>query len=291
MINRLKAECLACLTKKYLSRYPLDSTEEQKLTYMRRFCAEIAKAPEELAAPVVVRNINNIHEEVFGNRIDYASVKPYFNELMLKQEPWISEEIRNSKDPLLCAMQFALVGNYIDFGAMKQIDEAVLFEQLHNVTKKEISKEMYKQFCNELSQAKQLVYLTDNCGEIVLDKLFIQELKNRYPGVNITVLVRGGLVLNDATIEDAKQVGLDRVATVFGNGNNIAGTWEAELSLEAANMLDSADVILAKGQANYETLNHCGRNVYYLFLCKCDMFAREFGVEKFTGMFLCDRNL
>lgn len=291
IMNRLKAECLACLTKKYLSRYPEDSTEEQRLEYMRRFCTEIANASEELAAPVVVRNINNIHEEIFGNRIEYSAIKPYYNDLMMKQEKWIEQEIKEAEDPVLRAMQFALVGNYIDFGAMKQIDEEVLFAQLHQVTDKDIQGEIYDQLKGDLAKAKNLVYLTDNCGEIVLDKMLIKVLKTYYPELHVTVLVKGGVVLNDATIEDAKQIGLNEVADVMGNGNNIAGTWEPEFSNEARKVFDEADVILAKGQANYETLHHCGRNIYYLFLCKCDMFARDFGVEKLTGMLLCDKNL
>jgi len=133
--------------------------------------------------------------------------------------------------------------------------------------------------------------LTDNCGEIVLDKLFIREIMKQYPQLKITTIVRGGAVLNDAQLEDAKQIGLTELVAVLDNGNNIAGTWLEEVALPAKQRIEEADVILAKGQANFETLRGCGLNIYYIFLCKCEMFARQFEVEKFTGMLVNEKKL
>lgn len=289
MIKRLKEECLDCLTRKYLTNFPENSTEEQKENYMRGIEQEIANATEDLAAPVVVRNINNIHEQIFGNRIDFAHLKPYYNKLMMDLEEKVSKKITEAKNPLKLALQYSLIGNYIDFGALKNIDEALLMDELEKAHKKEINEDIFNAFAEECSRAKRLVFATDNCGEIVMDKLFIKEIKKAFPNINVTVVVKGGNVLNDATLEDAVQVGLDKVTRVIGNGNNIAGTWERELSKEALEEFDNADIILTKGQANYETLRGCGRNIYYLFLCKCDMFARDFKVERFTGMFIKER--
>ena len=143
---------------------------------------------------------------------------------------------------------------------------------------------------NDLASAKTLVYLTDNCGEIVLDKLLIETIKKQYPDLNIIAVVKGGNVLNDATLSDAKQVGLTKVAHVIDNGNDIAGTWLDAIPWMTRKIIeDGADIILSKGQANYETLRFSGLNIYYLFLCKCEMFAKEFGVEQFTGMLLNEK--
>ncbi len=286
MVKRLKAECLACLTRKYMSRFPEDSTEEQKQAYMKGFCQEIANATEDLAAPVVIRNVNDIHEKIFGDRIDYAHLKPYYNNLMLKLENEVEDKISKAEDSLKLALKYSLIGNYIDFGALKNVDEDHLMKELNEANEKNINEETYKSFVEECKTAKRLVFATDNCGEIVMDKVLIKEIKKTFPNLAITALVRGGRVLNDATLEDAQEVGLDKVVRVIGNGNNVAGTWERELSQEALEALDNADLILTKGQANYETLRGCKRNIYYLFLCKCDMFARDFNVEKFTGMFI-----
>ena len=100
------------------------------------------------------------------------------------------------------------------------------------------------------------------------------------------MLVRGKAVLNDATMEDAKQIGLTEMVSVLGNGSGIAGTAFAKISEEARKVLKEADVILAKGQGNFESMYGCGLNVYYLFLCKCDWFVKRFGLTKNAGVFL-----
>ena len=103
--------------------------------------------------------------------------------------------------------------------------------------------------------------------------------------------MRGEAVVNDADMEDARQTGLMELGRVLGNGNDIGGTWMEELSEEALCALKKADVILSKGQGNFETLQGCGLNVYYLFMCKCEMFTERFGVKLFDGVLVRDRAL
>ena len=119
-----------------------------------------------------------------------------------------------------------------------------------------------------------------------MDKLLVQTIRTLYPRLGITVLVRGGEVLNDATMEDAIQVGLDRVegVTVMGNGDRLAGTALDRICSDAHAAITDADLVIAKGQGNFETLQGCGLNVYYAFLCKCRFFADRFGVPVYTGM-------
>ena len=131
----------------------------------------------------------------------------------------------------------------------------------------------------------------DNCGEIVADKLLIKVIQEQYPEIHITVVVRGMEVLNDAVIEDAKDVGLTKIVEVIGNGNGIAGTQINKLSKEVRTVLDKADIIISKGQGNFETIHGCGRNIYYLFLCKCEWFSERFGMERLKGVFINEKNL
>lgn len=128
--------------------------------------------------------------------------------------------------------------------------------------------------------------ICDNCGEIVLDKLMLEQLKKRFPQLSIKAMVRGGDVLNDATSEDAHYVGLDNVADIISNGEAIAGTIYEMLTDEAKGVLDTSDIILAKGQGNYESMSGQGRHIFYEFLCKCDLFTTRFNVPKLTGMFI-----
>lgn len=149
-----------------------------------------------------------------------------------------------------------------------------------------LDEETYFSFIRDLDNARHLVYLTDNCGEIVADKLLIKVLKERNPNLGITVVVRGMPVLNDATLEDAEAVGLTRLVKVIHNGNGVAGTQITLLSDEARHALGDADLIISKGQGNFETIHGCGLNIYYLFLCKCEWFVKRFGLERLKGVFI-----
>ena len=135
------------------------------------------------------------------------------------------------------------------------------------------------------------MWLTDNCGEIVLDKIAMKILHELHPGVKVTAIVRGEPVVNDADLEVAHYVGLDRIVHVTGNGSGIAGTDLADISGEAEQLIRDADLIVSKGQGNFETIHGCGLNIYYLFLCKCDWFVQKFHAERFQGMFINERSI
>ena len=138
-------------------------------------------------------------------------------------------------------------------------------------------------------QPENVVYITDNCGEIVLDKIAIQILKKTFPNIRVTALVRGLPAGNDATMEDAEFCGLTDIVPVLGNGSDVGGTWFHGISTHARELLQGADVILAKGQGNYETMHGCGLNIYYLFLCKCDWFQQLFHAKLLQGMFINEK--
>lgn len=303
MIERLRPECIRCMVKRQLDNVPSDAAVEKQMEYMQKILRVVADAPKSLSAPVLVQEFNRLQKEYFGTDEDFTEIKYYFNELMMRKAGAIEKRISKSEEPLKLALQYAMTGNYIDFGALHSVEEAKLDELLNKVgateeivgtgtkTKTAIMElKEYENLCDDLKNTKQLVYLTDNCGEIVLDKVFIQEIKKKYPELEISVIVRGENVLNDATMTDAKQIGLDKLVKVIGNGNGIAGTWMDALSEEALRTMHEADVILSKGQGNYETLRMCGLNVYYLFMCKCDMFAKGFNVPRFTGVLVNDRD-
>ena len=228
---------------------------------------------------------------MFGYNKDFTHVKSLFNNLMLEMVPFVRNKLNKSKDSLKLAIQYALTGNYIDFGAMNNVDEEQLQKLLDSSSNNHVDEQEYAALRADLEKAKKVVYLTDNCGEIVMDKLLIEEILKLNPKVEVTVIVRGFPVLNDVTMEDAIQVGLTEMVNVIGNGSEIAGTYLEEISEEAKNVIDSADVILAKGQGNFETLRMCGENIYYIFMCKCDMFAKRFQVPKYYGMLIRDKNV
>lgn len=288
-VKRLHYECLSCMTKIHLDKYPKDVTDDKKIEYMQRVLKVLAEAPERYGAPVIVRTINQIQDEMFGMKQEYAEIKRHYNQVMMEHEEQVNNKLATSKDPVKTGIQYAMIGNYIDFGARIHVNEEQLTELLNDSDRFVIDEKQYGELTDDLEKANKLVYLTDNCGEIVMDKLLIREIQKKYPGLKVTVLVRGAEVINDATMEDAKQVGLTEIAEVIPNGSDIAGTWLEEISEEAKVVLDEADVIISKGQGNFETLRKCGKNIYYIFLCKCDLFANTFQVPKLTGMLVNEK--
>lgn len=288
---RLNPGCISCLIKSRLEDFPENTPREKQILYMQRVLKEISEAPKSVSAPVIVRTINEIQKDMFGYNKDFTHVKAYFNDLMLGKVPAIEEKLKESEDALKLAIQYAMTGNYIDFGAMDKVDENELQRFLDDAHNNYVNETEYAALKADISNAKEIVYLTDNCGEIVMDKVLVQEIQKTNPDANITVIVRGMPVLNDATMEDAIQVGLTDMVNVIGNGSEIAGTSLEEISEEAKSKMEQADVIFAKGQGNFETLQMCGLNIYYIFMCKCEMFAKRFQVPRFSGMLLNDKNV
>lgn len=292
-VDHLCPECISCAFNKYSGKYPEDCSEDEKVAFMQEVMSMMARAERSTAIPVIIRDIDELRIRMFGATDDFSEIKQHFNDLLLKEIDHFRERIRQAEDPLMLAMQLALVGNYIDFGVVDHIDEDFLNDLLKEAESKDLDEETYLAWKADLAKGGKLVYLTDNCGEIVMDRLLMEEIKKEYPAISISVIVRGKDTMNDATMEDAVQVGLDKmdiIEEIAGNGNNIMGTWIPEISEEAAALMKQADVMIAKGQANFETLRRSGLNIYYLFLCKCDLYANMFGVPRLSGMLINDRD-
>lgn len=289
-IERLNSQCIQCLINKHLRDVPESFSSVEKTKYMQGILEIIAKSNISMSAPEIVGQINEFKKN-YGIVNDFTEIKSYFNNLMLSYEKDIEFKIKCSNNSLRSAVKYAMAGNFIDFGAMENVDEEKLKERLDSAENIEIGDLEFDRFEDDIKNSKNMVYLTDNCGEIVLDKLLIKTIFKHNGNVKIDVIVRGEPVLNDCTIEDAKQVGLDKVVNITGNGSAVAGTAIDMISPDAKKIIDNADVIISKGQGNFETLHHSGKNIYYLFLCKCRLFADRFGVHKFTGIFINDRSL
>ena len=274
---RINESCAACLYDKqsHLTDDEAYLTEVKRLIDTRR---------ETDTAPYLVYLFDRAYEEHFGKRASYREIKKQYNDLALSMEEALHREIEASSKPLETALLYARIGNYIDFGAMNHVDEQTFLRLFENVKASEHDAAVMESMFRQCEDAKSFLLIADNCGEIVLDKIFLSELRRRFPSLDISVMVRGGEVLNDATVEDAEYTGLAQTARVVPSGSDAAGTIYDMLSPEAKQVLDHADVILAKGQGNYESLSHQGRHIFYSFLCKCELFTERFSVPPLTGM-------
>lgn len=241
---------------------------------------------EEDTTAVLVYRIKQVHERMFGRSDNYSDIKRRYNDLVLQMESGVRKKIEESDDPLAAALVFARIGNYIDYGAMHDVDEETFLSLFDNARLQEKDMPAYESFLRNCKDAATFLLIADNCGEIVLDKLLLEQLKLRFGQLTLQVLVRGDDVLNDVTMEDAVYTGIDRIAQVFSNGKAVAGTVYEMMPEDARHALDNADVILAKGQGNYESLSGQGRHLFYAFLCKCDYFTSQFSVPLLTGMLI-----
>ncbi len=285
-------DCIYCIIQKADERCEkLNSDQNQKLIFMKNVFSLIGESKEDVTAPYLSKCVNDLLLSEFGSTEDYSELKTKYNKLMLGLEDTIEKKINSDDDPLLSALRYAMVGNFIDFAAMDTIDSKKLNELIRTAKAQNIDQSLYTSFCRELSSSKNLVYLLDNAGEIVFDKLFIKTIKAKYPNLQITAIVRGVPVFNDVTLTDAKEVGLDKVVPVFDNGTDIPGTQLDKIGEDAKKAIENADLIISKGQGNFETLYGCGKNIYYIFLCKCDLFVRRFQLPQFSGVFANEKFL
>ncbi len=281
LINEI---CKSCLLHKNLDAYPETADRESKARYQRRL-KDILEHCDGCSTPQIAEQIYALQKDAFGVIRDYAKTKRHYNELMLSLYPHMKAQVDASRDRLKAAVQFAMVGNYIDFGASDSVDETALRKQLDEAASVTIDPELLNCFREEVNKARRLVLFTDNCGEIVTDKLLVSVLRQLNPELSVTVIVRGQAVLNDATMEDAMQVHMEEAAQrVIGNGTGMPGNVIGAVLPEAMEEITKADLLIAKGQGNYEGLSGCGLNIFYFFLCKCELFMRRFQVPRFTGI-------
>ncbi len=280
------AECLLCHLGRSLKTAEALGDEATAMAFAKDLMRGYLEAPEHVGSPWFGPGTADLLHHYYGVDIDrFREEKRLSNAFVLERMAQIRSRVAAAPDPLLAALQFAVLGNYIDYSALHgEVSLERLEEMLTGAEKMELDEKCYVNLKQDLSTAKQLLYLTDNAGEIVFDRIFAEEIQGQYPDLSITFCVRGGPANNDATREDAAAIGLP--FPVIDNGNRIAGTQLELLGQQAREALHSADVIIAKGQGNVETMLGCGLNVYYAFLVKCARFIRRFDRPKLTPLLL-----
>lgn len=287
---KLNSKCMACQIRKQEAKIRHFNDEDRKKQYMEAIRQRFEHPKDDDCVPSISTELKKFYCSFWGVPMeDFTRINKEYDQLMLDLEAELRSTIRYSEDPLKAALIYARTGNYIDFAALPEVSKETALSLIKSENKDDLDEQEYRQFCQDMKKAENVVYITDNCGEIVLDKIAIQILKKIFPNIRITALVRGLPAGNDATMEDAEFCGLTDVVPVLGNGNDVGGTWLHGISTHARELLYNADVIIAKGQGNYETLHGCELNIYYLFLCKCDWFQQLFHAKLLQGMFINEK--
>ncbi|MCI8619588.1 MAG: DUF89 family protein [Oscillospiraceae bacterium] len=283
--------CLACMLRKNLLEAEKHGDEKSQMAFARGLLQAVLDAPEGVSTPYLSPVIADLFHKHLGVDPDrFQAEKAFSNQFALERLPSVNAKIQQAADPVLAALQYAILGNYIDFSALwGKVDFQELNNRLAEADKIAVDPREYKNFCQELAESKTLLYLTDNAGEIVFDGLLAEAIQARYPQLGITFCVRGGPALNDATRQDAEEVGVSDRFALIDSGCRASGTPPQMIGAELRAALKNSDVILSKGQGNVETLNGCGYNIYYAFLAKCQRFTDRFHVPPLTVMFCNER--
>jgi hypothetical protein len=269
--------CIPCFSRQALEASCLASADPSiRERSIRAVLRELSNVSWNTSPAHIGRKIHQLIKKVTGNLDPYASVKKKFNELALKFYPNLEEEVKMVSDPLATAIKIALAGNIIDSGARPaaQID---IEAEIKGVFKTSLDKNSLEKFKKVLTKAQNILFLGDNAGEIVFDKLLIQQIGPK----KITYVVKGKPIINDATLEDAETVGLTKLVKVIDNGTDFPGTVLSACSQAFIKIYNKADLVIAKGQGNYETLTEVNKPIIFLLKVKCPTIAQT--IKKKVG--------
>ena len=273
---RIYLDCISCFIRQALDAARLATDDEQihkkVVEQVLRLAADLDMSQ---SPPVIGQQIHRLIRSLVGSDDPYYRVKKQFNSLALKLYHDLRKQIISSKDPLETAIRLAIAGNVIDFGVKSSLSESEVKKTINDSLSGYLNPEQVQNFKNAVMEAEEIFYLADNAGEIVFDHLLIEQL----PIEKITVVVKGSPVINDATIEDANIVGLGRIVEVIDNGSDGPGTILETCSQSFRDRFEDTDLIIAKGQGNYETLSNVNKNIFFILKAKCPVIASDLGCE------------
>jgi uncharacterized protein with ATP-grasp and redox domains len=229
-----------------------------------------------LTPPVIAQKVYRVVYDITGNNDPYLQAKKRSNRLALSLYPGLKEIVASSKDPLLTACKMAIAGNAIDFGP--QADYGDLNSIVETSLASPFSIDYYREFKKSVEKASQILYLGDNAGEVVFDRILIEQIR-LIKRMDITFVVREKPIINDATMDDALAVGLNEVASIIPNGSDAPATILSQCSPQILELYSSADVIISKGQGNYESLSREQTNIFFLLRAKCPVVAEPLNVN------------
>ncbi|MDY6836958.1 MAG: ARMT1-like domain-containing protein [Thermodesulfobacteriota bacterium] len=265
-------DCIPCFFKQALfaARKAVDDEEKIKAV-LDRVGMLVSKIPLESSPPETGREVYRAVREITGVDDPFKSLKEENIDKALGLYPSLEEIVRKAKDPLETAVRLAIAGNVIDFGANPDFE---LEKDVQAVLHQDPAINHYQAFKDKLATARNILYVGDNAGETVFDKLLIETM-----GRPVTFAARERPIINDATEEDATRSGLGEVATVISSGSDAPGTVLEGCSDHFRDLFREADLIISKGQGNYETLSTEKGPLFYLLKAKCPVIAKDIGVE------------
>lgn len=267
-------ECVPCYLRQVLS-VAKEATRRRELQFqaLQAAAKTIGKLSLENTPAENSYYVLKAAQKVLMDDNPFSRKKLKYNKIALKMYPRLKRIIKKSHNPLYTGIKIALSGNIIDMGILPSFD---IERTLKEILNSPLGIDDFDKFSQELEENPTILYLGDNIGEIVFDKLLVEELLPK----KVFFAVKGGPILNDATLPDARLVKMDEVAQVITTGTDMLGAPLKQCSKKFQDTFQSADLIISKGHANYETLSEVKGNIYFLLKAKCETVARNLGVRR-----------
>ncbi len=268
-------DCIPCFVRQALDSVRL-MTDDEALheRLLREVLREAGKMDLRQSPPEMGQHIHRLIREITGERDPYRQIKDRFNRLALGLYPELEAHLQSSADPMATAVRLAIAGNIIDFGVNSNLNEAHVHEAIEHSLTTPFDGNV-EEFAAAVSDAEDILFLADNAGEIVFDRLLLR----RMPLEKVTVVVKGSPVINDATMVDAEAAGITRMVEVIDNGSDAPGTILDDCSEFFRQRFDKADLVIAKGQGNYETLSDVEKDIFFILKAKCPVIAGHLGCQ------------
>ena len=275
---KLNLDCIPCFQRQALQAVRFISDDEKlHERVLREVAKKLLESNWDLTPPELAHQVHSIVKRITNENDPYKEVKRESNDLVLKMYPELKEKVKKSRDPIRTAVRLAIAGNIIDFGVPQEFN---LEETIREVLKKKFAIDDYKKLQEKLKDAETLLFFVDNAGEIGLDKLLVETFLETKKLEKIDFVVKGGPIINDATLEDAVYMGLDGLpnSEFLTISNGEVGTGPARSSQTVKRWIREHDLVISKGQGNYEGLSeHNG--LFFMLMVKCPIIASDLGVE------------
>jgi len=276
-------DCIPCLFRQALEAARMAGVSEETQKKILDKVAEILPDfPLTSPPPEMARIIHEVVKKYTGVEDPYAEVKKKSNNLALSIYDKLKEKLQNSHQRLLTSIELAILGNILDYGVKNSLDvdkelEKILVEEKRVIETENNALFNYPQFQKAIDNARTILYLADNAGETVFDRILIEEIKNMDNNKNIIYAVKEKPAINDALIEYAYFCGIDKLAKIISSGSDAPGTVLSRCSKEFLKIFNKADLIISKGQGNYEALSSATGPIFFLLVAKCPVIARDIG--------------
>ena len=278
---KANVECMICSIKQVMKvSKVLNKTKEEEQAVVKKSLRMLSEVKFDVSNPYISAKNWEIITSSYKNLDPYSEIKKMYNDLLISVYDETKSLLDSVDDRFTTALKMAVIGNLIDMGAKHTFTKDMVLDKIKGHSDLEFKIDKSLVLKNQILKARKLLYIGDNCGEIVLDKLFIEVIKEINPNIDILFGVRGGPILNDVTYEDAIAVGMDEFATIISSGVKAPGTLLDISNADFVEAFNSADVIIAKGQGNFESLSETYQdNLFLIFIAKCELVANTIGID------------